>query len=200
LCVNKSQFVPVIFEPPWIIPMLICRTTVFVTKDERTMCYFIYSCWLSSRKNAIKLHLLLRQYFETCYTTHDMLQNWQMITFFECQRCMFSIHFNAKWATWHSHSNQTSDKLNVTFSLSTPWRHIGSWVGPKVGLDDMDSTKISCPYRNFFSFVLFFFLSSGRLLLLLLPLALQPAVGFGLSNNILPFFPICRQLSPSLHS
>jgi hypothetical protein len=33
--------------------------------------------------------------------------------------------------------------------------------------------------------------------LLLLPLALQPAVGFGLSNNILPFFPICHQLSPS---
>jgi hypothetical protein len=28
-------------------------------------------------------------------------------------------------------------------------------------------------------------------------LALQPAVGFGLSNNILPFFPICHQPSPS---
>jgi hypothetical protein len=35
---------------------------------------------------------------------------------------------------------------------------------------------------------------------LLLPLALQPAVGFGLSNNIFPFFPICHQLSPSSHS
>jgi hypothetical protein len=35
------------------------------------------------------------------------------------------------------------------------------------------------------------------LLLLLLPLALQPAVGFGLSNKILPCFPICHQLSPS---
>ena len=34
---------------------------------------------------------------------------------------------------------------------------------------------------------------------LLLPLALQPAVGFGLSNNVLPFFPICHQLSPSSH-
>jgi hypothetical protein len=31
---------------------------------------------------------------------------------------------------------------------------------------------------------------------LLLPLALQPSVGFGLSKNILPFFPIFRQLSP----
>jgi hypothetical protein len=39
-----------------------------------------------------------------------------------------------------------------------------------------------------------------RILLLLLPLALQPAVGFGLSNNILPFFPICHRLSPSSHS
>ena len=40
------------------------------------------------------------------------------------------------------------------------------------------------------------------LLLLLLPLtlALQPTVGFGLSNNVLPFFPICHQLSPSSHS
>ena len=37
-------------------------------------------------------------------------------------------------------------------------------------------------------------------LLLLLPLALQPTVGFGLSNNVLPFFPICHQLSPSSHS
>ena len=36
--------------------------------------------------------------------------------------------------------------------------------------------------------------------LLLLPLALQPTVGFGLSNNVLPFFPICHQLSPSSHS
>ena len=32
--------------------------------------------------------------------------------------------------------------------------------------------------------------------LLLLPLAIQPTVGFGLSNNVLPFFPICHQLSP----
>ena len=37
-------------------------------------------------------------------------------------------------------------------------------------------------------------------LLLLLPLTLQPTVGFGLSNNILPFFPTCHQLSPSSHS
>jgi len=37
-------------------------------------------------------------------------------------------------------------------------------------------------------------------LLLLLPLALQPTVGFGLSNSVLPFFPICYQLSPSSHS
>jgi len=34
------------------------------------------------------------------------------------------------------------------------------------------------------------------LMLLLLPLALQPAVGFGLSNNTSPFFPIYHQLSP----
>jgi hypothetical protein len=37
-------------------------------------------------------------------------------------------------------------------------------------------------------------------ILLLLPLALQPAVGFGLSNNTSPFFPIYHQLSPSSHS
>ena len=35
---------------------------------------------------------------------------------------------------------------------------------------------------------------------LLLPLALQPTVGFGLSNNVLQFFPICHQLFPSSHS
>ena len=33
-----------------------------------------------------------------------------------------------------------------------------------------------------------------------LALALQPTVGFGLSNNFLPFFPICHQLSPSSYS
>jgi hypothetical protein len=36
--------------------------------------------------------------------------------------------------------------------------------------------------------------------ILLLPLALQPSVGFGLSNNTLPFFFIYHQLSPSSHS
>jgi len=35
--------------------------------------------------------------------------------------------------------------------------------------------------------------------LLLLPLALQPIVGFGLSNNVPPFCPICHQFSPSSH-
>ena len=34
----------------------------------------------------------------------------------------------------------------------------------------------------------------STMLLLLLPLALQPTVGFGLSNNDLPSFPICHQL------
>jgi hypothetical protein len=37
-------------------------------------------------------------------------------------------------------------------------------------------------------------------LFLLLPLALQPVVGFGLSNNVPPFCPVCHQLSPSSHS
>ena len=35
--------------------------------------------------------------------------------------------------------------------------------------------------------------------ILLLPLVLQPTVGFGLSNNVFPFFSICHQLSPSSH-
>ena len=56
---------------------------------------------------------------------------------------------------------------------------------------------------NYHSFSLqpnFHRLKRNKLLLLLLPLALQPTVGFGLSNNVLPFFPICDQLSPSSHS
>jgi hypothetical protein len=46
--------------------------------------------------------------------------------------------------------------------------------------------------------VIFFIVSTlpPNILLLLLP-ALQPTVGFGLSNKILPFFTICHQLSPS---
>ena len=35
---------------------------------------------------------------------------------------------------------------------------------------------------------------------LLLPLALRPAVGFGLSNNVLPLLHICHQLCLSSHS
>ena len=35
---------------------------------------------------------------------------------------------------------------------------------------------------------------------ILLPLAPQPTVGFGLSDNVLPFFSICHQLCPSSHS
>ena len=42
--------------------------------------------------------------------------------------------------------------------------------------------------------------TATRTLFHLLPLTLQPTVGFGLSNNVLPFFPICHQLSPSSHS
>ena len=38
------------------------------------------------------------------------------------------------------------------------------------------------------------------LLILILPLALQPPVGYGLSNNTSPFVPIYHQLSPSSHS
>jgi len=48
-------------------------------------------------------------------------------------------------------------------------------------------------YANFFSL-------HTLMILLLLPLVLQPAVGFGLSNNTSPFVPINHQLSPSSHS
>ena len=40
--------------------------------------------------------------------------------------------------------------------------------------------------------IVIFLLLLLPLLLLLLPLALQSTVGFGLSNNVLPFFPICQ--------
>ena len=50
-------------------------------------------------------------------------------------------------------------------------------------------------------FALFFSIITSLILsVLLLPLALQPTVSFGLSNNVLPFFPICHQLSSFSHS
>jgi hypothetical protein len=55
---------------------------------------------------------------------------------------------------------------------------------------DGNMAHAHCMLDTFFFFFFFFFFSS--------PLALQPAVGFGLSNNIPPFFPICHQLSPSM--
>jgi hypothetical protein len=49
--------------------------------------------------------------------------------------------------------------------------------------------------RPVFYCVVFIYPSLIQVKLLRLPLALQPTVGFGLSNNILPFFPY---LSPTL--
>ena len=45
-----------------------------------------------------------------------------------------------------------------------------------------------------------FNMAGSVLLLLILPSALQPTVGFGLSNNTSPFVPICHQLPPFCHS
>jgi len=60
---------------------------------------------------------------------------------------------------------------------------------------DKIKTHISCPPS-------FFFPENCVFYEILLPLALQPAVGYGLSNNtcISPFFPICQQLFPPSHS
>ena len=65
----------------------------------------------------------------------------------------------------------------------------------------LQKVKLKCATVNFkLNVFFFFFFPQAKLLLLLRPLALQPTVGFGLSNNVLPFFPICHQLSPSSHS
>jgi hypothetical protein len=45
-----------------------------------------------------------------------------------------------------------------------------------------------------------FIVEDKLVVVVVLPLALQPAVGFGLFNNVLPFSPVCHQLSPSSHS
>jgi len=56
-------------------------------------------------------------------------------------------------------------------------------------------------YKKKYGIRVFFEKSVALILLLLhLPLALQPTVGFSLSNDVLPLFPICHQLSPSSHS
>jgi hypothetical protein len=61
-----------------------------------------------------------------------------------------------------------------------------------------------CDTWSIASYILWyqFFLTVNHniLLFLLLPFALQPTVGFGLSNSILPFSPMCHQLSPSSKS
>ena len=61
-------------------------------------------------------------------------------------------------------------------------------------------TRMMGTYMKTYILHFLFFLLLLLLLLLLLPLALQFTVGFGLSNNVLPFFPICHHLSPSSHS
>ena len=72
-------------------------------------------------------------------------------------------------------------------------------------LRDLSTERLSVPEEGFVCTWLFFgyefgTASSVKYLLLLLPLAVQPTVGFGLSNNVLPFLPIYHQLSSSSHS
>ena len=38
------------------------------------------------------------------------------------------------------------------------------------------------------------------IIIFIIPLTLQPTVDFGLSNNVLPFFPVCHELSTSSNS
>jgi len=55
-------------------------------------------------------------------------------------------------------------------------------------------------YQVGVSFDLYYDARKHKIKILLLPLSLQPSEGLGLSYNVLPFFPICHQLSPSSHS
>jgi hypothetical protein len=64
----------------------------------------------------------------------------------------------------------------------------------------MHITKLQTCCKSWYHTRSYLWNCSLQRLILLLQLALQPAVGFGLSNNIPPFFPICHQLSPSPHS
>ena len=93
------------------------------------------------------------------------------------------------WHTWgdvkvtrHLPSNRKSAEWTHLAQNALSWAFMNTvtnlWVPRKTGRED--------------------YWPSERLLLL--PLALQPTVGVGLSNNVLPFFPICHQLSPSPHS
>ena len=58
----------------------------------------------------------------------------------------------------------------------------------------------ACYKRHSYRIIIIIKSYGPNILLLLLPLELQPTVGFGLLNNVLPFFSICHQHSPSSHS
>jgi len=85
-------------------------------------------------------------------------------------------------------------------------------VGPKCYCKVwfLELNIVLVPFWYIFSLIMFVFIKIWItlqlirhcmiLIFLLLPLALQPTVGFGLLNSVLPFFPICRHLCPSSHS
>ena len=79
------------------------------------------------------------------------------------------------------------------FTISCVVQKYYEWL-PVTCKEDNKNTEAIGKMRNKFME------SATYSILLLLPLALQPTVGFGLSNNVLPFFPICHQFSPSSHS
>jgi len=86
-------------------------------------------------------------------------------------------------ATAPSSYNRISEDLNILILLTAFSTPQTLTEGP------FNYSSIYFPH----TFSSFFFL-------LFLPLALERAVGFGLSNNVPPFCPICHQLSPSSHS
>jgi hypothetical protein len=75
---------------------------------------------------------------------------------------------------------------NFEKSVNKIFQHVNEWFSTNLLSLDLDKTH----YMQFVT-------NNGSLIdlsILLLPLALQPAVGFGLLNNILPFFPVTNSL------
>jgi hypothetical protein len=89
-----------------------------------------------------------------------------------------------KWGYVRSKVNETRPANNDIIQRIREYIQATPKEMPQRVMSSLPSRVQECTDRN-----------SGHILLL--PLALQPTVGFGLSNKILPFFPICHQLSPS---
>jgi hypothetical protein len=159
-------------------------TFTLIKCKQRKNVYFYTSLWIY-----VKYQSLLDWIFSFisivlyCFSS---LYTWWLAAIPGALRIGFCYFSAASWIDW-----VMREEFPEAVRQMVNWLHMSTFCKPG------DRMSLNSNRQEVKKFIL----SSVRwthnlwrkFLLLLLPLALQPAVGFGLLNNFLPHFPICHQ-------